>query len=104
MSKNQQNIAIREDSKLLRQARTVFGDLVKKAWVTAYHYDHVPKSDTEERLKMSSDKLNERNKAGTLRYDTEDIILEFSNGKTVMFTSSEWNAMILVNIEDYKVM
>lgn len=100
----QNSTVVREDGKLLRQARAVFGDLVKKAWITGYHYDHMQKGEAEDLLTAAAKRLHESQKKDGLRYDNETIVLEFNNGRTIMFSGSEWASMNVVDIASFRTM
>lgn len=100
----QNSTVVREDGKLLRQARAVFGDLVKKAWITGYHYDHMPQGEAEGLLTASAKRLHAAQKKDELRYDNESIVLEFSNGRTIMFSGSEWASMNVVDMASFRSM
>lgn len=109
--KKKSDTVIRENGKLLRQARGIFGDIVTQAWITSYHYEHMAKVDTEKmldetakRLAETAKRMQEKGHKDNLVYDTDTIILEFNKTRTVMFTGSEWAAMGKVDITDYRVM
>lgn len=95
---------VREDIKLMRQTRTIFGDIVTKAWIISYHYDHMSKKETEEMLDGISKRLADQKNKGVLRFDGESVILEFNKDKTVMFTSSEWSSMQKVDVSAFRTM
>ena len=69
---------------LLKQAKSIFGELVVEAYVSHYEYDL-------KRLQNISKELGKFNtESGYLRYDGETIVLKFTNGKLVQFHNSEW--------------
>jgi hypothetical protein len=85
---------IKKDRKLAEAARKIFGNLVKTAYVTTYDGLDKDNSEVEKRLKLNSQNwmlINETN----LRHDAQTILIEFSNGRLIGFTNSEWGGLFL---------
>ena len=75
-----------EDKNLLIQAKKVFGEeLVVRAWITTYCYPHAEKTCRElhENRYLPSEYAE-------FSVDACTILLEFSNGKLVNITSSDF--------------
>lgn len=86
----------RLDDNLLNTARTVFGDgLILRAWVTTWRIDGMSELEDIEKRYYSSDNDNQ------LDLDAKDIILEFSNGRKVLFTNSEWGSAEQIEDDDF---
>lgn len=84
---------------LLHHARNVFGnDIIDYAYIVIDYYNNDDRYSKEYVLnefnKQESfiDSLN-----NSLRYDTVQIALTFINGRTVLFTASEWAHISEVN-------
>jgi hypothetical protein len=78
-----ENVQMKSKS-LLKQARSIFGELVVEAYVS--HFDY----DLKRLQKIDKELEKENTESGYLCYDGETIVLEFANGKLVQFHNSEW--------------
>jgi len=82
---------------LLKYASQIFGDIVTDAYV-------ILDSDMtkDEKKHDAICKINNLEyKDEFLRYDYTDIVLEFSNGKRVVFSNSEW--AFISKLRDYEI-
>ena len=89
--------AIRKNKDLLKAAKRVFGDeLVINAWITTldagFEPDYV-------RSRLDEETSNVQPGKSELRYDAQNIVIEFCNGRKVLFTNSEWASMELTKDE-----
>ncbi len=78
----------RKSSKILKELKKVFGDLVVEAY--AVSCDYGDDKYTESHLKQTITDFTSKDYSG-LR-----VAAKFSNGKIVMFWNSEWAGMELV--------
>lgn len=94
---NEDEYVMIQSDKLLDYAKTFFGDVVLNAWVAScggsldYAIDYALKDSKS--IKMHSD--------GDLEWNDTTIVFEFSNGKRVAFSNSEW-AFISAAGDNYK--
>jgi hypothetical protein len=77
---------------LLKLAKRLFGNVVINAYIM---------SDNTGEAISNVEKIVHNSK-GNLRYDAANVVLEFSNGKKVLFENLEWASMEL--IEEYKIL
>lgn len=78
--------ATRYDKILTKMAHNIFGDIVKAAYVTTWDIDS-KLEEVVERLDKCEFKCVGSNK---IDYGAETIWIEFTNGKCVEFSNSEW--------------
>ena len=95
---NEDEYVMIQSDKLLKYAKTVFGDIVVNAWIA----DDLILGEVKtikaicedfKKIKLHSD--------GDLEYSFTTIVFEFSNGKRVTFSSSEWSFISAAG-ENYK--
>lgn len=74
----------RVNEELTKRGKNIFGDIVKEVLITAVLYEGLD-------ILAQHEEYHAR-KAGAELIDLDygDIIIKFTNGKTVKFTSSEW--------------
>ena len=99
---------VKESSDLLILAQKVFGDdLVIRAYVTTYNRKEEYKNEIPGELIEAEKEIKDKNKdinEKSLIYDSQDILLEFANGKTIHFWTSEWaGAQLLTDDEIIEV-
>lgn len=86
--------AVRRDENLLKKAQAIFGaELVTNAFVTVTPYYRESDAGIKARLNCKAHESAELDSDGGFSYDSEAIILEFSNGRRVEFQNSEWGGM-----------
>lgn len=84
---------ISRSASCFNQARKIFGGIIEDAFIVANHYGDIVY--TTNRIREQEEYI-----AKTIdNYD--DIILVFTNGRNVRFTTSEWATMVKVNLSDF---
>ncbi len=71
-----------KNKKILTIAKNIFGDIVKNAYIAYFDKDLISGLVSSYK-KLKDDSI-------LLPYDSDDIVLEFSNGNLVKFSNSEW--------------
>ena len=74
----------KETTELTNIAKNIFGDIVES--VSIEYYD-------EDALEHQISKIIEQSTEQTLQYDSQTIMIKFINGKSVIFTNSEWGSI-----------
>jgi hypothetical protein len=87
-----------QSDKLLKYAKTIFGDVVVNAWVADDLI--LGRSAAIEAIYESSEAITV-SRVGDLDWSNILIVFEFSNGKKVAFSNSEWASISAVG-EKYK--
>jgi len=96
--------AIRPSEGLLKAAKQMFGGIVVQAWISVNILSWDTLGDSESKLDHAeSSCCFELSNSNSIAYDGEMIVLEFSNGKQVFFSNSEWGAMGEIKPEEYEV-
>ncbi len=83
-------IIVRKNDNLLNSAKLIFGDIIVSAFITTEVKEDL--NYTEASFFTEVDNY--------IEYDGEDIILTFSNGKSVLFTNSEWASIQSINMKN----
>jgi hypothetical protein len=85
-------IVCRKNKTLLHLAQSVFGkEIVKNAWVSTTSYSDVEYAIKElSKSEQGYDELDLWENVNSIDYDTDEILIEFSTGKKVLFSASEW--------------
>ena len=79
---------MREDARLTEAAKNVFGDIVSKAYsCRMYFKDGKPKKDDFSDIEMYTHGIVE------IENGKLDICIEYTNGRQVLFTNSEWGSI-----------
>lgn len=82
----------KKDEVLETAAKRVFGDIVVSAYSCGiYFQDRKPNRSLYSAIKMYKDESPEINNG------SKDICIEFTNGRKVLFTNSEWGSMVGVD-------
>ena len=86
---------LKKDQILTDNAKMIFGnDLVSTAYYADYYYAHHGEKEKQhilDGLKRQS-KIN-HNVCGEIEQDSLNIVIDFKNGRSVLFTNSEWGSM-----------
>ena len=78
-----EKIAIKYDKDLAKMAKSIFGNIVERAYYTVWDYGS--KAETRQRLKNE-----EQDVSDTIELGHNDIWIKFTSGNMVSFASSEW--------------
>jgi len=91
----------RKNLKLLELAENVFGNgIVVDAFVTTWAFADCTHEEISHRLDYEDERVFKNNDGGGLDLSCLDIILEFCNGRKIIFSNSEWgSANIISNFE-----
>ena len=80
--------AIRVDATLLAMCQRVFGEgIVKGAYVVTWDYGNSKPGEVKRRL---TEAMFIDNGEDAINYGAQEILLEFTNGNSVIFQNSEW--------------
>lgn len=90
---------LRYNEYLTESAKSIFGDIVEKAFISTYNYSNYDNDikGIEARLNKEMDSIECDDKA--IKYDESAIYIKFTTGKLVEFNNSEW-AHIMVASSD----
>jgi len=81
-------------------AKNIFGDIVHKVYYAEVHYDHREESQT---ISMIDRQITSAcNSEKSIDQDAKTIIIEFTNGRKVVFSNSEWGSMEAFSDDEYK--
>lgn len=89
---------LKEVEAVTKIAKNIFGDIVHKVYYCESHYAQVDEADTIARI--------DREVAGSFHTDTSidqdgrTIVIEFVNGRSVVFSNSEWGGMEKFDFND----
>lgn len=83
---------LKEVDKVTEIAKNIFGDIVSKVYYATCYYEHLGDKNRDDDyfdylIKHSF------NSETSIEQDGKDIIIEFTNGRKVIFSNSEWGAM-----------
>lgn len=88
---------IKPDATLTEAAKNVFGDIVDCAYMAALFFAKGRPAKSEfEKIKQY------RGEVDYIRNDHIGIVIEFSNGKSVLLTNSEWGSIRDASSDVYK--
>jgi hypothetical protein len=93
---------IRKSKALLKRAIHIFGSIARRAFVCSkWNYDNRKLNETNiTRISKDIVESIESTDKNTLSYGSESILIVFGKGenaKLVMFSSSEWASITLIN-------
>jgi hypothetical protein len=90
----------KKDYSLLLLAEEVFGDdIVKNAYVSTWIFKSDNDSEVTNRLSEESNYFSSNAEYG-LGMDSSNIVIEFKNGRKILFTSSEWTDIKDITFND----
>jgi hypothetical protein len=95
---NFHRVALEQSETLLKKARTIFGPSVEVAWICARYFE----SDHARIVRALAERNNDMTDSGRIDLEDGDIRLQFTGGKVVAFSCSEWGAIEAVSNEDWK--
>ena len=91
---------LKEVESVTEIAKNIFGDIVNKVYYAELHYDFrdeaIAIASIEYKIKHSF------NDDKSINQDDKTIIIEFVNGKRVIFSNSEWGSMEAFNSSEIK--
>ncbi len=91
---------LKEAESVASVAKNIFGDIVNKVYYAELHYDF---RDEEKTIASIDYKINHSfNDNKSIDQDDKTIIIEFVNGKRVIFFNSEWGSMEAFNSSEIK--
>ena len=79
---------IMQDPVLLKKARSIFGNIVMKAYVVTWNFGNGTKSEIHDRLVFDLYKKSDRSVG--IDVGARQVLLVFENGKSVEIETSEW--------------
>lgn len=82
---------LKEVEAVTKIAQNIFGDIVQKVYYADLHYNHVDEAQTIATIDKAIE--NASNSETSIDQDTRTIIIEFINGRKVVFSNSEWGSM-----------
>lgn len=91
---------LKEDKNMTKVAKNIFGDIVNNAYYAEINYSFIPEEETI--LKLDKLILNSVHKEEEIDQDAKVIVIEFINGKRVIFHNSEWGSMSALKSEEIK--
>lgn len=91
---------LKEVAEVTKIAKHIFGDIVNKVYYAEVSYDFVTEEDSIARI----DKYIEtaQNKEDGIDQDCRMIVIEFVNGRNVIFSNSEWGSMEAFHTSEVK--
>ena len=86
---------LKENKSVTEIAKNIFGDIVCKVYYAGVHYGSIE----EERVISTIDNEIKTafNSDTSIDQDGRTIIIEFVNGRKVIFSNSEWGSMEIFN-------
>lgn len=88
---------LKEVGKVTEIAKNIFGNIVSKVYYADYYQDYQDYQDYEgrENIVEKMDYLikNSFNTEESIEQDGKNIVIEFTNGRKVLFSNSEWGSM-----------
>ena len=88
-------IAIKYDKHLTELAKSIFGNVVEKAYFSTDRC--YSKSEIREELKRDKERIS--NDGSDICLDSNDIVIKFTSGRKVSFRTSEWGWIEPVNLD-----
>ena len=82
---------LKEVEAVTKIAKNIFGDIVHKVYYAESHFAHVDEAITI--ASIDRDIANSSHSETTIDQDGKTIVIEFINGRSVVFSNSEWGAM-----------
>lgn len=82
---------LKEVEAVTKIAKNIFGDIVHKVYYAESHYANVEEAETIARIDREiSSSFHTEN---CIDQDGRTIVIEFINGRSVVFSNSEWGGM-----------
>lgn len=82
---------LKEVDKVTEIAKNIFGDIVSKVYYADYYQDYEGQKNIVESMDYSI--KNAFNTEESIEQDGRNIVIEFINGRKVLFSNSEWGSM-----------
>ena len=79
--------AVIHSKKLTKEVKKIFGNIVKSEYIKINFF---PEYGDEKELILSEKMSEILFKKNIIQYDTVNIIIEFTNNRSVLFCASEW--------------
>jgi hypothetical protein len=82
---------LKEVEAVTKIAKNIFGDIVHKVYYAESHYSTVEEAETIARIDREI--ASSFHTENSIDQDGRTIVIEFVNGRSVVFSNSEWGAM-----------
>jgi hypothetical protein len=82
---------LKEVEAVTKIAQNIFGDIVHKVYYAESHYSNVDEATTIAMIDREIE--NSFHSETSIDQDGRTIVIEFVNGRSVVFSNSEWGAM-----------
>lgn len=82
---------VKEVEAVTKIAKNIFGDIVKKAYYCEVHYSSITEAETI--ATIDREIANSFHTETSIDQDGRTIVIEFVNGRSVVFSNSEWGSM-----------
>jgi len=91
---------LKEVESVTQIAKNIFGDIVEKVYYAEIAYAFIAESETIERIDNQIESAS--NQENSIDQDCKTVVIEFVNGRKVIFSNSEWGCMESLSNEDVK--
>ncbi len=82
---------LKEVEKVTAIAKNIFGDIVEKVYYAMAYYETMDEQASISHFNYEIE--NSFHTANSIDQDCMTIVIEFTNGKKVVFSNSEWGSM-----------
>ena len=99
MYKQTEKYILKKCSKTTKIAKNIFGNIVKDVFYAKQHFEFCSEKETISEIDSMIE--NSSHIENSIDQDASTIVIEFLNGKKVMFSNSEWGSM--TSLSDNKI-